>query len=104
MWKEHAKVIGAISAVVLTIYLIFFAHLATKPIAGHVVDIWRSPTMEHKKDLVGLQLKSLVKDELQMVEDAKTSIANSLLEDRIHEEVSDKDRKSLDAVINSSID
>ena len=104
MSKEHAKIIGAISAVVLSVYLIFFAHLGTKPIAGHVGDIWRSPTMEHKKNLLGLQLKSLVKDELQMVEDAKTSIANSLLEDRMHGEVSDQDRKSLDAVINSSID
>ena len=102
--KEYLKQALILGAVLGSLYGFFIAPVAGKSFSGHLVDVWRSPTMQGKLDLFGDQVTALFKDEINMVEDAKARVAKSLVKDNGHGQISDKDRKDLDSLIDQVVD
>jgi hypothetical protein len=102
--KEYLKQGLMVAAVLGSLYGFFLAPIGGKSISGHLVDVWRSPTMQSKLDLFGDQVTALFKDEINMVENAKARVAKSLVKDNIHGQISDKDRKELDSLIDQVVD
>ena len=102
--KEYLKQALILGAVLGSLYGFFIAPVGGKSFSGHLVDVWRSPTVQSKLDLFGDQVTALFKDEINMVEDAKARVAKSLVKDNIHGQISDKDRKDLDSLIDQVVD
>lgn len=102
--KEYLRQGLIVGAVLGSLYGFFIAPIGGKAIAGHLVDVWQSPTMQGKLNLMGDQVESLFKDEIQMVENAKARVAKSLVKDNVHGQISDRDRKSLDSLIDRAVD
>ena len=102
--KEYLRQGLILGAVLGSLYGFFLAPIGGQSISGHLVDVWRSPTMQSKLDLFGDQVAALFKDEIHMVENAKARVAKSLVKDNVHGQISDKDRKDLDNLIDQVVD
>ncbi len=102
--KQYLRQGLILGAILGGIYGFFIAPVGGKAISGHLVDVWRSPTMQGKLDLFGDQIAALFQDEIHMVENAKARVAKSLVKDNVHGQISEKDREDLDNLIDRVVD
>ncbi len=96
MWSL-VKTLFATAVLGVLAYALFFVPIADKTVAAHLVDVWRSPVVEEKRDI----LKDALKKELEarlaaQAEDAGRDLAHGMTSrDLTRQELSDTDRQAL---------
>ncbi len=98
MWSIVKGIIGLVVAGAL-VYGLFFVEVGGKSVAGHAADIWRSPAMQEKVDMVREEVR-------QEIEDRLAEAAEKATRDTVREklgpprsEFDEKDRQALADVI-----
>lgn len=98
MWFLIKSIAGALLLLTLA-YAVFFVDLGGRTFSGHVVDVWESPTIQEKVDLVRNGVRNELEDRLaaaaaqQTREVVRESLGGG------HEEITDADRESLAKMI-----
>ncbi|MBI3180237.1 MAG: hypothetical protein HYZ27_11275 [Deltaproteobacteria bacterium] len=96
MWSMVKTMVYA-AVLGVMVYALFFIPVAGKTLAAHLVEVWRSPVVEEKRDILKDALKKELENRLAAQgERAGRQLAHGLTqEDLTHEELSDKDREAL---------
>lgn len=93
------KSIGGVLVLLVLAYAIFFVDLGGKTFAGHVADVWESPTIQEKVDLVRNGVRNELEDRLAAAAAQQT---RQIVRESLgggHEEITDTDRESLARMI-----
>ncbi|MFH1177204.1 MAG: hypothetical protein V1750_07335 [Acidobacteriota bacterium] len=80
-------------------YGLFFVDLAGKPLFGHLTEVWRSPVVQAKVELVRLHLRNHIEDRLAAVAESQTRRAVRETLGPQPDQIDDRDRAKLNEII-----
>ena len=101
MWKVYIKRGGVTLGVAMMLYGFFWANLGYQSVFRHSQDVWKSPVMQEKIDLVEIELRGLFQGSLLKAEKQQKKLAKKNTKGTRSEPITDDDRKSLDSLINN---
>jgi len=77
------------------IYTLFFVTLDDRPVGSHLLDIWRSPVVQSKVDLVKRGVEDKLREELAKTAPKAHARLSADKRNGSQDELSDADRRSL---------
>ena len=102
MWKVYAKRGGIVLGVGLFLYGFFGLNVGYQTMFRHSQDVWKSPVMQEKVELVELEIRKLFKGSFEKAAIQEKKLEKKTKKKPSSEPITEDDRKSLDQLINNS--
>ena len=102
MWKVYAKRGGVALGVLVFLYGFFWMNVGYQSAFRHSQDVWNSPVMQEKRDLVQGEVKGFFKGGIEKAATQQKKLAKKNPKRTRNEPITEDDRKSLDKLINNA--
>lgn len=96
------RTIASTLLVGFVVYALFFIRLEERPLGSHLVDVWRSPVMQEKVDLVRRGVKDKLREELAKSAPASHARLHASPGSTMHDDLSEADRRGLAELVGRS--